>query len=90
MIFMVVETFKNSDLIDVRDRFLTQGRLMPEGLTYVNSWMTTDGVQCYQVMDAPSRELLDIWIGNWQDLVDFEVISVESSKDFWNRFNGRL
>ena len=66
MVYMVIETFKNPDLLEVRERFLTQGRLMPNGLDYVNSWMTSDGTQCYQVMESPSRELLDIWIGNWK------------------------
>ena len=56
---------------------------MPEGLTYVSSWMTSDGAKCFQVMDSPQRELLDEWIANWNDLVDFEVVSVLSSADFW-------
>lgn len=64
MLFLVIETFKNTNLIDVKERFQTKGRLMPAGLSYVASWMTVDGFQCYQVMDSPSRELLDLWINN--------------------------
>lgn len=56
---------------------------MPDGLTYVSSWITIDGSQCYQLMETPTLELLDIWISNWSDLVDFEVIQVENSADFW-------
>ena len=80
---MVIETFKNPNLIDVRKRFQNEGRLMPDGLNYVSSWMSIDGTKCYQLMDTPMMELLDAWIANWSDLVDFEVIQVETSADFW-------
>ena len=85
MLFMVIETFKNPNLAEVRKRFQTEGRLMPDGLSYVSSWMTIDGCQCYQLMETPTLELLDIWIGNWHDLVDFEVIQVETSAEFWSK-----
>ena len=80
---MVVETFKNPNLVEVGKRFQMDGRFMPEGLKYVSSWMTLDGSQCYQLMETPALELLDIWIANWDDLVDFEVIQVETSVEFW-------
>ena len=83
MLFMVIETFKNPNLAEVRKRFQTEGRLLPEYLTYVSSWMTPDGSQCYQLMETPTLEFLDIWISNWSDLVDFEVIQVENSAEFW-------
>ena len=85
MLFLVVETFKNPTLTEVRKRFETEGRLMPDGLNYVSSWMTVDGTQCYQLMDTPMIELLDSWIANWHDLVDFEVIQVETSAEFWTK-----
>lgn len=56
---------------------------MPDGLSYVASWMTLDGSQCYQLMETPTLELLDEWMSNWSDLVNFEVIQVENSSDFW-------
>jgi hypothetical protein len=84
MLFMVVETFKSPDLIEVRNRFQTEGRLMPEGVSYVASWMSSDGRQCFQVNQADSRNLLDEWITNWNDLVDFEVYDVVDSSEFWN------
>ena len=83
MLFMVIETFKNPNLAEVRKRFQTEGRHLPEDLTYVSSWMTPDGSQCYQLMETPTLEFLDIWISNWSDLVDFEVIQVENSAEFW-------
>jgi hypothetical protein len=35
-------------------------------------------------MEAPSPELLDAWIGCWNDLVDFEVVPMLTSADFWS------
>ena len=83
MLFLVIETFKNPNLAEVRKRFQTERRLMPDGLYYISSWITFDGRQCYQLMETPRLELLDIWIANWSDLVDSEVIQVESSAEFW-------
>ncbi len=80
-LYMVIERFRNGDPKPVYARFAEKGRLAPEGLTYVNSWIDEDLKTCYQVMDSPTRELLDQWIANWSDLVDFEVISVITSQD---------
>jgi hypothetical protein len=80
MLFMIIERFRAGNPDAVGARFRSLGRLMPEnaGLTYVASWMTTDGSACYQLMEAPSRQSLDGWIANWDDLVDFQVIPVQS------------
>jgi len=59
--------------------------MMPEGVTYVASWMEADGARCYQVMEASARELLDEWMGHWNDLVDFEAIPVVTSAEFWSK-----
>jgi hypothetical protein len=85
MLYMVIETFRAGNPDAVGTRFKAQGRLMPDGagLTYLSSWMTADGTRCYQLMDAPSRSALDSWIANWLDLVDFEVVPVLTSADFW-------
>lgn len=82
---MVIERFKGGDPSAVGARFQLHGRLMPEGteLAYVASWMATDGTCCYQLMEAPSREALDPWMANWSDLVEFEVVGVMSSVEFW-------
>ncbi len=85
MLFMVIERFKSGNPDAVGARFRAQGRLMPEdsGLVYVNSWMASDGSCCYQLMESPSRGAFDGWIANWSDLVDFEVIAVKTSAEFW-------
>ena len=74
---MVVEHFK--DAAAVYRRFRDRGRLAPEGLLYVTSWVDEKVERCYQVMEAPERRLLDEWISNWSDLVDFEVWPVITS-----------
>lgn len=81
MLFMVIERFRGGDPVPVYTRFRAQGRLAPDGLTYVNSWVSDDLTTCYQVMDSPARELLDEWISAWSDLVDFEVIPVITSPE---------
>jgi uncharacterized protein DUF3303 len=81
MLFMIVEHFHNGDAAPVYDRFRRQGRLAPEGVTYVNSWVTSDVSRCYQVMECADRALLDRWINAWRDLVDFEVHPVITSAE---------
>lgn len=81
MLYMIVENFRNGDAVPVYRRFRERGRLAPEGLRYVSSWVTADLRRCYQVMECEDRKLLDEWIANWSDLVDFEVQTVMTSAD---------
>jgi len=80
MLYMIVETFRNGDAEPVYQRFREKGRLAPDGLEYVSSWVTLDYTRCFQVMECDDPALLDQWIAQWQDLVDFEIIPVVSSK----------
>ena len=80
MLFMVIETFGHGDA-PVYARFREHGRLAPEGLRYVDSWVTTDRARCYQVMECADRALLDGWMDRWRDLVDFEVVPVVTSAE---------
>ena len=79
MLFMIIENFRNGDAVPVYRRFRDRGRLAPAGLTYVSSWVTEDLRRCYQVMECDDRSLLDEWLANWKDIVDFEVIPVMTS-----------
>lgn len=81
MLYLIVESFRDGDPVPVYRRFRDQGRLAPEGLTYVASWVTTDLARCYQVMECDDRTLLEAWMSRWRDLVDFEVVPVVSSAD---------
>jgi hypothetical protein len=88
--YLVIEHFRNRDPIPVYRRFRAQGRLMPDGLEYVSSWITEDLARCYQVMEASDRALLDQWIANWSDVMDFEVFPVLSSAEVQARLADRL
>jgi hypothetical protein len=87
---MVIERFRDGDPIPVYRRFRDRGRLMPEGLSYVSSWITDDLSLCYQVMETEDRALLDEWIENWSDLMDFEVVPVLTSPVVQQRLAPRL
>jgi hypothetical protein len=81
MLFVVIERFRNGDPKPVYARFAERGRMAPDGVQYINSWTTNDLRTCYQVMACESRDLLDVWIARWSDLVDFEVHEVMTSGD---------
>jgi hypothetical protein len=80
MLYVIVEHFKNEDAVPVYRRFRDRGRLAPEGLTYLSSWVDENFQRCFQIMETENRDLLDQWIANWSDLVDFEVYPVMSSQ----------
>ena len=79
--YMVIEHFKNKDAVAVYRRFRERGRMAPEGLAYISSWVDEALERCYQVMETDDRALLDAWMANWSDLVDFEVHCVITSKE---------
>lgn len=81
MLYMVVEHFKNQDALPVYRRFREQGRLAPEGLIYISSWVDPKFHRCFQLMETDDRNLLDQWIANWNDIVDFEVFPVLTSQE---------
>lgn len=89
-LYMVVENFRNGDAVAVYRRFRDRGRLAPEGLTYVSSWVDHKLERCYQLMETEDRALLDQWMANWSDIVDFEVHPVISSKEAAERITPRL
>jgi hypothetical protein len=78
-LYMIVEHFKNADAAPVYRRFRDRGRLAPDGLTYVDSWVDVKLERCFQLMETADRALLDQWMANWSDLVEFEVIPVVTS-----------
>jgi hypothetical protein len=87
-LYMIIERFRNGDPAPVYARFRERGRLAPDGLTYVASWVDEPMAVCYQVMETHDRALLDQWIANWSDLVDFEVVPVITSKEAAERAAG--
>ena len=81
MKYMIIETFRGGDARPVYERFRDKGRLAPEGLEYIGSWITEDVKVCYQVMQCDDRALLDEWLSHWNDIVDFEVVPVITSAE---------
>ena len=81
MLYMVVERFKEGAAPEIYRRFREKGRMMPEGLEYVSSWIDHDLKICWQVMQTEDFALFDKWINNWRDLMDFEIVPVRASSE---------
>lgn len=90
MLYMVIEHFKNNDAVAVYRRFRDHGRMAPDNLNYVSSWVDENLERCYQVMETDDRALLDQWIAKWSDLVDFMIHPVITSKEAATRVTPRL
>jgi hypothetical protein len=83
MLFTVIEQFKDGDVEAIGERFRLKGRMLPVGVNYHASWMDVQNARCFQIMEAPDQESLDPWIAAWNDLIDFDVVPVQSSAAFW-------
>lgn len=81
MLYMVVETFRGGDARPVYRRVRDRGRLAPDGLRYVASWVSEDFRRCFQIMESDDPSLLARWTAEWDDLVDFEIVPVMTSAD---------
>ena len=89
-LYMVVEHFKNNDAVAVYRRFRDRGRMAPAGLVYVSSWVDKQFQRCYQLMETHDRGLIDVWMANWNDLVDFDVYPVRTSMEAAEKTESRL
>ena len=85
MLFMVIEDFKDGDPKPIRERFVRNGRMLPDGVIYHASWVDPANLRCFQVMEAVDRGALQIWADRWADLVDFKIVPVLSSDEFWTK-----
>ena len=81
MLYMVIEGFKNRDAKAVYRRFREKGRMAPDGLCYVESWVETNFDRCFQLMECGDVRLLEQWADRWRDLVEFEFVPVRRSKE---------
>ena len=88
MLYMVIERFKDASAI--YQRFREKGRMMPEGLGYVSSWIDLDFKICWQLMQTEDFALFDRWITNWNDLIDFEIVPVRTSTEAVELMNAKL
>ena len=88
MRYMVIEMYKQGPA-PVYARAAERGRMLPSGVTYVDSWIDGRSLdRCFQLMEAESADLFDQWIAEWSDLVEFEVVPVVSSDDAARRVAG--
>lgn len=90
MLFMVIERFRNHDAVSVYRRFREQGRMMPEGLKYIESWTEANFDRCFQLMECDDPRLFEQWVARWEDLIDFEIAHVISSKEAVEAMTQRL
>jgi len=74
--YMVIETFLPGCKEKIYERFFAKGRMMPEGLEYVNSWLEKDGDRCFQLMQTDDPSLFQIWLANWKDLMSAEIVEL--------------
>jgi hypothetical protein len=81
MLFMVIERFRDRDAVAVYRRYREQGRMMPEGLKYVESWVEPNFDRCFQLMECEDPRLFEQWAARWEDLIEIEVVSVVTSKE---------
>ena len=90
MLFMVVEHFREGRAPDIYRRFRDRGRMAPDGVRYVASWVDLNFERCFQVMEADDESLLRQWTANWDDLVRFEIVPVRTSEEAANAIAPRL
>ena len=90
MLYMIIEHFKNQDPVPIYRRLRDHGRLAPEGLQYLSSWVDLNLERCFQLMETERPQDLDAWVASWNDLVEFEVYPVISSMEAAERVSSRL
>jgi hypothetical protein len=81
MLYMVYERFKEGAVPEIYRRLREKGRMMPEGLDYVSSWIDLDLTKCYQLMQTEDASIFPRWIQHWKDLMDFEIVPVRTSAE---------
>jgi hypothetical protein len=81
MLFMVIEQFRNQDAKSVYRRFQQKGRLLPNGVEFLNSWVAADLGRCSQLMECNDIKLLQQWVAEWSDLIEFEIVPVVPGKE---------
>ena len=81
MLYMVIEHFKPGQAPEVYRRFRDRGRMAPDGLRYVESWVDLEFRRCFQVMETDDEKLLSAWTSKWSDLIDFEIVPIRTSAE---------
>jgi hypothetical protein len=74
--YMVIERFARDATDRIYERFHEKGRMLPEGLSYIDSWLEKEGDRCFQLMETNDPSVFKLWTDNWKDLVTFEIIEL--------------
>ncbi|MGE0719275.1 MAG: DUF3303 domain-containing protein [Alphaproteobacteria bacterium] len=90
MLFMVVEDFRNRDRKAIYRRFRDHGRMMPDGVSFLGSWVTADMGRCFQLMETDDVTLLQRWTAEWADLAEFEIVPVAPGRETGEALAGQL
>ncbi len=90
MLFMVIETFRNQDAKAIYRRFRDKGRMTPDGLSFIDSWVSADLDRCFQVMECDDVAVLQRWAAQWSDLIDFEIVPVLPGAETAQALAGQL
>ena len=80
MLFMIIERFRDNDMLPIYKRVRDEGRSLPEGLTYVDSWVEPNFARCFQLMECDDLRLFQRWVVTWRGSgVTMEIVPVVSS-----------
>jgi hypothetical protein len=90
MLFMVIETFRNQDAKAIYRRLREKGRMTPQGVSFLASYVTADLGRCFQLMEADDVARLQQWVAEWSDLAEFEIVPVVAGKDTAAALAGQL
>jgi len=90
MLYLVIERFKTPGALEVYRRARTKGRSIPDGLEYVSSWVDLDFTRCWQLMKTDNVSLFDQWVEQWNDLVEFEIVPVQTSAEVMSAIAPKL
>ena len=90
MLYMVIERFKEGTAPEIYRRFREKGRMTPQGLEYISSWIDLGLKTCWQLMQTEDFALFERWIENWKDLINFEIVPVRTSAEAAEVINGKL
>jgi hypothetical protein len=74
--YMVIEHFGEGKLDAVYERFHSKGRMLPDGLHFIESWLSDDGLRCFQLMETATPSLFVEWEKHWSDLARFEIVEL--------------
>jgi len=81
MLYMILEKYKEGSVEEIYRRAREKGRMLPPGLNYISSWVDMDFKRCFQIMETKDQRLFQVWMQQWNDLIDFAVIPVRTSDE---------